>query len=124
MEIPQEEFELLAKLLLTVAQIEQANAKKRLNQTEMTSLLDDIINDKHQRDNKNVLDSVNFIKRIKKFNSTRTNMMIVEDQEVSRLDWCSAYHYLKNYQHWEEVYIKWVSVSLLLTITSGKKKVM
>ena len=46
------------------------------------------------------------MKRIEQLNSTRNNVTNAEGQESARLEWCSAYKYLKNYLRWEEMLVE------------------
>ena len=96
----------MADLIYTMSTIEQNNASKRLNRTEIVTLLGSMVNQKLNSENKSIIDTWQFYDRIQTINALKQNTCIVDQREARRVLWLTIQNAKSHFIRWENCLVE------------------
>jgi hypothetical protein len=105
--LPDEDFKDVCALVLTSSAIEQANADpNRLKESELCSLIGQIVNEKKERDGDEPLNDRWLHERVKRRNANVQNVRIVDKREALRVKWVTYRTQLLHHENFEKFVVE------------------
>lgn len=96
----------MAVLAESIGAIEQNNGGKRMTRSDLVTFFGQMVNDKLEKEGKEIIDTIQFFDRIQQINAPKQRAHVADPIEARRVRWLTYQNLKAHYIKWEETLIK------------------